>query len=278
RRGRGEKSMRHLVHPESAEQLEHQRDLHGGLEPRVAAGEHHPQLLAAERVLGERRVDGRRQIVLQAGELGREPGPGALLAQQIQSAVARHGPQPGSRVVRHASHLPHFEGVAERLLHHVLGQVQVRRAEDADENGRKPPRLVAKEVLHHSGRSRRGHIFRIGRTSTDPSTSRIGHPRASSAASSRFSAVTKRYPPTRSFASAKGPSTIVFFLPLTCLPPASSGSPPLNCPRLDSSPIQLPQACMCFCICSGEKCWVPLIPPRNTYRKSAMACSFWSPR
>ncbi|HLQ21831.1 MAG TPA: hypothetical protein VK132_01425, partial [Gemmatimonadales bacterium] len=42
------------------------------------------------------------------------------------------------------------------------------------------------------GRTIYSSRLRIGRTSTDPSTSRIGHPRASSAASSRFSAVTSR--------------------------------------------------------------------------------------
>src|SRR5262249_23601606 len=67
--------------------------------------------------------------------------------------------------------------------------------------------------------------FITGRTSTAPSTSRMGQPFESSTACARSRASINVYPPTTSLASANGPPVTVFLLPLPSLPSRSSGCP-----------------------------------------------------
>src|SRR6516162_4139931 len=80
-----------------------------------------------------------------------------------------------------------------------------------------PEQMIAR--LHHT------FIFITGRTSTAPSTSRIGQPLESSTACARSRASMSVYPPTMSFVSGNGPSVTVFCLPFTSLPVRSSGCP-----------------------------------------------------
>src|SRR5215469_9583701 len=93
----------------------------------------------------------------------------------------------------------------------------------------------------------------IGRTSTEPPTSRIGQPFESSAACSKSRAWISVKPPTTSLASANGPSVTLFCLPLTTFPECSSGWPiSFKWPCSPSCLNHARHFSIVFCICSGE--------------------------
>src|SRR6516164_11211433 len=87
----------------------------------------------------------------------------------------------------------HENDHAGALLDH-----RARRGAGGD-NARRfaPEQMIAR--LHHT------FIFITGRTSTAPSTSRIGQPLESSTACARSQASMSVYPPTMSFVSGNGP-------------------------------------------------------------------------
>ena len=76
RRAAGEERARDLRRAESAQDVEDQRDLRFLRQPRMTAGEHHPELLIADRVRRERLVDdrpdrllrGQRRVLRMAGQ------------------------------------------------------------------------------------------------------------------------------------------------------------------------------------------------------------------
>ena len=169
RRERDEEGPGHLVGREAAQQRQDQRDLRVLGDVRMTAREHHPQLVVSER---GRQVRHRRSgirvrplgIRLAADLRSESPG-GAVPAQLADRAVARRGHQPGRGIVRHAPEGPHLHRHGERLLHGVLGERQVVDAEHPDQRRDEPARFAAEEVLVGE---RRGHICRMGRTSTIP--------------------------------------------------------------------------------------------------------------
>lgn len=103
-------------------------------------------------------------------QLRRQPPLPALVAQQVDGPVAGRAEQPAPRAGREPAELPGLQGPDQRVLHRVLDQRQVARAEDADQRGDHPPRLAAEEVLGELT-GRRRHIGRTARTSTAPSFS-----------------------------------------------------------------------------------------------------------
>jgi hypothetical protein len=167
---------------------------------------------------------------------------GALASQNVECAIFRRGKEPGGRIFRHAVEFPHLKGAAEGILQDVFRQREVMDPEDPRESGHHAPGFAPKQKiarfhLQSSLRSicvcgqqgdRRGSlwrskkpymfIFSIGRTSTDPPTSRIGQPFDSSTACAMSLASMSINPHTTSFASAKGPSCTAFCLLLTTLP------------------------------------------------------------
>ncbi len=150
----------------------------------MAAGEHHAQLVVPDRRVAERFGDdgGERPFALEeASELGRERARGALAPKDVERAMLRGRHQPCGRILRNAAQLPHLERAAERVLHHVLGEREVVDAEESRERGDHPSRFAPEEMVawlrHYM------LICMIGRTSTNPPLSKIGHPEASFAAS-----------------------------------------------------------------------------------------------
>ena len=85
-------------------------------------------------------------------------------------------------VFRHASELPDFERPAEGILHYLFCQGEIVNAEDAGQGGDPAARIVPEEMFtefHYMLN------FITGRTSTWPSTTKMGQPFESSAASLR---------------------------------------------------------------------------------------------
>lgn len=185
---RAEERARDLADAEAAEDVQHEDDLRLLRQPRMAAGEHHPELIVLESLGLEHFVDDGRERPLrveQPPELGRERPRGALAPEDIERRVLRGRHEPRGRVVRHAAELPHRERAAEGVLNDVLRQRQVVDPEDTCERRDHAPRLATEQVLHRrpvfeilSHMS----IFITGRTSTSPPTARMGQPRDSSAA------------------------------------------------------------------------------------------------
>ena len=78
---------------------------------------------------------------------------GALAAQPVDRLVARDPGDPGAGVVGDAVARPALERDHERLLHRLLGEVEV--AEDADQAGDRPPRLVPEQAVDEPDRRAR---------------------------------------------------------------------------------------------------------------------------
>src|SRR5437899_261116 len=218
RRARADEGAGNLVHAEAAQDVEHQRDLRRLREPRVAAGEHHAQLIVLDGVCPKQLLDGGRQLLVgleQPAQLRRERACRALAPQYVDGAMLRGGHEPCGRIVRHPAKRPHLQRAAEGVLRHVFCQREVLDTEDARQRGDDPPRLSPEQMLvqlHHMP------VFRTGRTSTTPPPSKMGQPIESSTASARSFASIRVYPPTMPLASAYAPSGMALLLPLTSLP------------------------------------------------------------
>ena len=81
-----------------------------------------------------------------------------------------------------SAEFPHLKRAAEGVLHDVFRQREVVDSKDARQRGNYAPRFAPKQMIagiYHM------FIFMTGRTSTAPSTSRIGQPLESSTACSR---------------------------------------------------------------------------------------------
>src|SRR5215467_12186388 len=226
----------------------------------MAAREHHPKLAVFDRLRFELLLDSRRErpfTLEQPPQLWCELTRGAFAAQHVERAVLRRGHEPRGRVFRHTPEFPHFQRAAEGVLHNVFCQREVMHSKNARQRGNDAPRFAPKQMLielHHM------LSFMTGRTSTAPSTSRIGQPFESSTAWFRSRASIRVYPPTTSLASANGPSVTVFCLPFTSLPARSSGWPwSLTCPLPAISLNQAIHFCITCCACSGD---LPRSPPR----------------
>ena len=90
---------------------------------------------------------------IQAGELGEAfgtVGERAVAAQPVDRAPASRDRDPGARVGRHAVARPGRDGGGERVLHRVLGELEV--ADVADERGQDLRPLGAEGALDGGGR------------------------------------------------------------------------------------------------------------------------------
>ena len=132
----GQERARHLGRREPAERAQRQRHARLGGERRVAAGEEQPQPVVGQRRV-ERLVGLRRHQQLQLAQLVRVA---ALAAQAVDRAVARRRARSRRRVVRQPVARPALQRDHERLLHRVLGEVEV--AEDADQGRHRPAGLA----------------------------------------------------------------------------------------------------------------------------------------
>ena len=129
---------------------------------------------------------------------------GGWPAQGVQAQPQRHLPDPRLRRLVGADLWPPAGRPHERLLHDVLGQVEVVDPEDPRECRHHLARLAPEQMVHERvdvgschlriahPRVLQRYIFAIGRTSTCPPFSKIGQPFAMSVASFRSVAVTIR--------------------------------------------------------------------------------------
>ena len=131
-------------------QPQRQRQLRHSVECRMRAGEHHPQLVVADRVnvhLGARPdlVDHRGQFLSRAHRLA---------TQSVAGAVARHGQHPSAGVVRHAVARPRPQRLGEGFLDGVLGDGEITRPSGQRGHGRAPlPPKDAVQVDHSWARA-----------------------------------------------------------------------------------------------------------------------------
>jgi len=165
--------------------VQYERDLSFLGQPRMAAGEHHPKLIVFDRVCSKKLLDDGGEGPLafeQLPQLWRESARGALAPQDVESAVLCGGHEPCGRVLRQSAEFTHLERAAEGVLHDVFRQREVVNSKDARQRGDHARRFAPKKMiagLYHM------FIFMTGRTSTAPSTSKIGQPLESSTAWSR---------------------------------------------------------------------------------------------
>ena len=155
----------------AAERAQRERHSRGHLQRRVAAGEDEPQPVVHDRALvihGWLRVLGvqARQLGQALGAIGHRP----VSAQAIDRPAPRGGGDPRPRIGRNPIAPPHLHRRLERVLHRVLGQLEV--ADLADQGGQHDRPLVAKRARDCGG-------DRVGR----PSVS--AHARYSTASSGR---------------------------------------------------------------------------------------------
>jgi len=131
-----------LLGRQAAEQSEGERHLRFCGESRVAAGEDEakPVVLHGSHLLGHTRV------VIATREhrhLAQQFQSTRLAAQAVDGAVAGSRRDPAARVGRQADARPLAQGDGERLLHRILGEVDV--TEDADQGGDGSARLLAED-------------------------------------------------------------------------------------------------------------------------------------
>ena len=158
-----------LGRAQAGQRAQGQRDPGLQRQGRMAAGEDQPQPVVGDAALvvigGADRILGRRQDqgVPEPGGLG---GPAA---QPVQGPVARRGGEPGAGLARHAVARPGPQGLRERLLGALLGQVPV--AGHADQRRDDPAPLVAEgpgDRLGGVARLDARLVIRHGRTLATP--------------------------------------------------------------------------------------------------------------
>src|SRR4030095_16898015 len=115
----------------------------------------------------------------------------------IACAIARHRHEPGAGIVGEPLDGPVQQRRRERLLHRLLGGVEV--AEHARPRGDEPPVLAPEDVLDEIAGAAEGrrYISQIGRTSMKPS-SMMGSFDAHSMASALAGQSIKYKPPSTS--------------------------------------------------------------------------------
>jgi hypothetical protein len=131
----------------------------------MAAGEDQAQPVVVDAVIG--RVE--HVAVLLEQREGRELRPAHLqagtAAEQIDGLVTRGAHEPRAGVAGNAGARPARERGRERLLHHVLGEVEV--AEEANQGREDASRLLAKDARDRVD-GQGPCIGGTGRTSTAP--------------------------------------------------------------------------------------------------------------
>ena len=93
-------------------------------------------------------------------------GEARAASQAIDRLVPRRLNEPGARIVRQPRRRPLLESRRERLVNHLLGEVEV--AEEADQCREDAPRFRAIEPANGVGDRRWSYIDNTGLTSIEP--------------------------------------------------------------------------------------------------------------
>ena len=150
----------HLGRGQPAHRLQRQRHLRVDRERRVAAGEDQREPFVGQgvHVLLLGRLGAREQLGLPLER------PGA--ADPVDRRVARDGLDPGPRLARDPGPRPPLERRRERVLHRVLGELEV--AEDADQGREDTASLVPEDALELVYPATSAGCSTTGRTSITP--------------------------------------------------------------------------------------------------------------
>ena len=160
RRLGNEERAGHLRRGQPADRLQGQRHLRVDRERRVAAGEDQREPLVGQGV--HVFVLGRLCPGEQLGLALERPGP----ADPVDRSIARDGLDPGARPARNACAGPPLERRGERVLHRVLGELEV--AEDADQGREDAAPLVPEDALELVYPATSADCITSGRTSIVP--------------------------------------------------------------------------------------------------------------
>src|SRR5215468_1445726 len=181
----------HFAYAKTAQDVKHESDLRFLRKPGIATREHHAKLIVFDRVCSEKLLDGGGDSPFafeQSSQLWSEGARGAFAPQHIERPVLCGGHKPRGGVLRHTTEFPHLKRTAEGVLDDVFCQYEIVDSKDARQRGDHAPRFAPKQMfvgIHHM------FSFMTGRTSTAPSTSKIGQPLASSTASFKSRASTR---------------------------------------------------------------------------------------
>lgn len=136
----------------------------------MAAGEDEAEAVVLERLFVVRLAVALTCVELLGDPAERRVEAGAP-AQAVDRLEAAGGDQLGARMVGHAVPGPALDRGRERVVHRLLGQVEI--AEQADEGGQHAARLGAVDGVHHLPRPAARAVAQpntmTGRTSTLPS-------------------------------------------------------------------------------------------------------------
>jgi hypothetical protein len=143
-----EEGARHLRSGEPAQGSQGERDARLGGERGVAAGEEQPQPVVWDRAHGLVGLLAAAQRLQLAQLLRVAP----LAAQAVDRAVARGAHDPAAGIGRDSVARPALDRSGERLLHRLLGEVEV--AEDPDQGCDRPPRLAPEQAVDYRAWSR----------------------------------------------------------------------------------------------------------------------------
>jgi hypothetical protein len=139
-----QESARDLRGGQAAERAQRERDPCVERERGVAAGEDQPEPVVHDPALV--RGSGGEPAFVLVGEHGGLPqlrGLDLSAAQHVERAVARGRGEPGGRIARDPGGRPVLEGLRERVLHALLGQVPV--AGQPDQPGHEAAPLLGED-------------------------------------------------------------------------------------------------------------------------------------
>src|SRR6267143_1570322 len=139
----------------------------------MTAGKHHAQLVVLDLLLEGRRFPGTILPEPQTvDELRAEVAELIVPPQKIDGPVAGHPHEPGGGIVGKAVNRPRLQGPAQRVLDHVLGQVEPSQPDHPGQIGDHLPRLAAEKMVDQSR-----DVFRKGPPGrTIPTWKRRGGP------------------------------------------------------------------------------------------------------
>src|SRR5262249_33848971 len=150
----------------AAQNMEHEGDPGFLRKPRMAAGEHHAQLIVFDGVGAKKFFDDRCDgpfAFEESAQFWGKSASRALAPQHVERAVLCGGHQPRGGIFRYTAEFPNFKRTAEGVLYDVFCQCEVVDAKDARQCSDQTPRFAPEQMIvgiHY------GFSFMTGRTST----------------------------------------------------------------------------------------------------------------
>ncbi len=156
----------------------------------MTAQEDHPQFVILQDGIHGVGLHRRKRAIQLGGDLRGAVSKRRVPPDRIERAVARDLKEPGGGIFGHAVERPLLQRLEQRVLHDLLGEVQMRGTEDPGQPGDHLSRTLAKQMVHGSVGVAHWSILSMARTSMVPSYSKCGQSPARRTASSYVSART----------------------------------------------------------------------------------------